>query len=284
MENIQKITLTGGPCGGKTQSSPFVLEGAQEEGFDTFFLKETATETLEEGLIPGVNISLEEFQERIFDRQLEKEEKILKEARRVENDRVTIVCDRDLGDGLVYQEEDAIATLLRKKGLTKEQVVNRSKYIIHFITIAKDRPEVFDTTGRLEKAEEACKLDDKILNLYPNTLNKIVLYNTGGLEEKQVDAKLATKTLLRTEMKRIIIRKEDPRALDRLTIIKTTDENGQERFIVKEDNKTYILGIYQDGSFMRTLDIMKNTPIPKWVLEYEEVQTEIPRRLIRTNR
>lgn len=282
MGNIQKITLTGGPCGGKTQSSPFVLEAAKEEGFTTFFSEETATELIKAGLIPGITMTLGAFQEEIFDRQLEKEERLLKYAKEIESDRVVLACDRGLGDGTIYQPDEDVRILLEKKGYTKEQVVNRNKHIIHFITIAKDKPELFDVEGRLEAVAEACRLDDALLKLYSGKLNRIILYNTGGLEDKQQDAKLATKALLREEMKRIIIRRETLGALDKLEITPTTSEDNHERFIVKEGRYTYILGIYNDGSFMRTLDIMKGTPIPKWVLEYEEIPIPRPKKLVMT--
>ena len=282
MEDIQKLTLTGGPCGGKTLSSPFALEAAKEEGFTTFFSEETATELIKAGLIPGVTAPLENFQEEIFDRQNEKEERLLKYARKVESDRVALVCDRGLGDGLVYQSDEGVNRLLEKKGYTKEQVVNRNKNIIHFITIAKDKPELFDVEGRLEAVAEACRLDDALLKFYSGKLNKIILYNTGGLEEKQRDTKIATKALLRTGMKRIIIRREAFGALDKLEIIPTTSEDEQSRFLVKEGRNVYTLGIYNDGSFMRTLDIMNGTPIPKWVLEYEEIPIPRPKKLVMT--
>lgn len=68
------IVLSGGPSSGKTTSiSKIESELSGKLGMHCLICPETATELIANGIVPGENISLEDFQDICLRKQLEKE-------------------------------------------------------------------------------------------------------------------------------------------------------------------------------------------------------------------
>ena len=73
--NMLNLVLSGGPSGGKTTSiSKIESELTEKLGMKVLIVPETATELIANGISPGENISLEDFQELVLKLQLAKEE------------------------------------------------------------------------------------------------------------------------------------------------------------------------------------------------------------------
>ena len=61
-----KIVLTGGPCGGKTDSIEFLSQKLTEQNYLVKIVDETANSLLKLGYMPSENISTFDFQNLLF--------------------------------------------------------------------------------------------------------------------------------------------------------------------------------------------------------------------------
>ena len=92
-----KIVLTGGPCGGKTDSIDFLSKKLIEQDYSVKIVNETANSLLKLGYMPSVNISTFDFQNLLFKIQFLNE--YMSEGKSN-----ILLCDRGLFDGKVYQQ------------------------------------------------------------------------------------------------------------------------------------------------------------------------------------
>ena len=280
MGNISNYALIGGPCGGKSETLPHIVNLLEEEGYDALASEETATELINEELIPGETISLYDFQEELFRRQLKKEERLLKIAQALKNDRIAIVYDRPLTDGQFYISDDEFEQIISDNGgFTMSALLGRYNYFIHFRSVVIGKPDLFNKNGRLEDVQNAIRLENAVERFYRNIANKIVLNNNCSFEEKQGNALIGVKGFIKGEMKRVIIRDADMNTIRQLEKRRTTDEDGQIRQLIKYNDITYTIGTYQDGSNMMTLEVKKESPLPDWLYEYEEIPVDPSKRL-----
>ena len=90
-----KIVLTGGPCGGKTESIDFLSKKLIEQNYSVNVVNETANSLLKLGYMPSVNISTFDFQNLLFKIQF-LNEYIYEMGANI------VWCDRGLVEGKVY--------------------------------------------------------------------------------------------------------------------------------------------------------------------------------------
>ena len=76
MSKVPKIVLSGGPCGGKTESLSYIKRELEKFGFNVFVINEAASLVLEQGF--NRNKSAFEFQKAIALKQIDIDEKIEK--------------------------------------------------------------------------------------------------------------------------------------------------------------------------------------------------------------
>ena len=101
-----KIALTGGPCAGKSTILSTLTQVLEERGYKALVIPETATELILNGILPNENMSGLDFQELIIEKQISKEKIYETAARIYGDDRVVIICDRGICDGLAYVSKD----------------------------------------------------------------------------------------------------------------------------------------------------------------------------------
>lgn len=282
MGNISNYALIGGPCGGKSETLPHIVRVLEEEGFNALPSKETATKLIERNLIPGETISLYDFQDLLFREQLETEKRLNELASSIKNDRIAIVYDRPLTDGQFYISDEEFGEIISSNGgFTMESLVGRYKYFIHFRSVVIGKPYLFNTNGRLEDIENAIRLENDVESFYHNIPNRIVLENNCSFKEKQENALTGVRGFARSEMRRVKIKDIDRDFLEHIDKRRTTDADGQIRHLITYNNITYTLGTYQDGSGVMTLEVKKESPLPDFLLSYEEVPQNEPKKLLK---
>lgn len=161
------IALSGGPSSGKSTSISRIKEEiTMKLGMNCLICPETATELIVNGIIPGGRIPLDDFQEIMLIKQLEKENLYIKVAEKFFGpDKTVMICDRGILDQLAYIEKDEFDKILAKHGMTLADVINRYDMVIHLVTAAKgtDCYTTENNAARKETAEEAIALDDRTL-------------------------------------------------------------------------------------------------------------------------
>lgn len=182
------IVLSGGPSSGKTTSiSKIESELTTKLGMHCLICPETATELIANGIAPGKNISLDEFQEICLKKQLEKE-KLYNEVvnKHFDPNKTVIIYDRGILDQLAYIDKDKFDKLIAKYDLTMADIINRYDMVIHLVTAAKgtDCYTTANNIARRETAEEAIEVDDRTLagNTYHPHLR--VVDNSTDFEHK----------------------------------------------------------------------------------------------------
>ena len=182
------IVLSGGPASGKSTSlAKLERELSEKLGVKVLIVPETATELIANGIAPGGDISLDEFQEILIEKQLQKE-KLYQDVvnRFFDPNKTVILYDRGLLDSLAYCSKEKFIEILSKHNLTMADAMNRYDAVIHLVTSAKgtDCYTTANNVARRETAEEAIIADEKTLagNMYHPHVR--VVDNSTNFEQK----------------------------------------------------------------------------------------------------
>ena len=97
MTDITKISLTGGPCAGKSSAVPYLTARLAAHGVEVIAVPEQATALMSSGKTPE-NMGSAAFHSLLFGNQLAAEEAAEKKARESAAKKVLILCDRGLLD------------------------------------------------------------------------------------------------------------------------------------------------------------------------------------------
>lgn len=170
-----RICLTGGPCAGKSSAFKILDRTLSERGYKVLFCPETASELILNGVIPGSNISLLEFQKFVLEKQLNKETLYNEMAKYYDKDKLIIFYDRGILDQLAYIEKEEFEEMLKEKNLTIANTYDRYDAVLHLVTAADGAEQFYEwndptkeSTGnnaaRSETPEEARIKDKKTLN------------------------------------------------------------------------------------------------------------------------
>lgn len=149
-----KIVLTGGPCGGKTESLEFLSEKLIEEGFTVNIIEETANSLFKLGYIPNKNISVFDFQNLLFKIQF------LKEYNGEGKSKI-LLCDRGLLDGKVYTSKDDFQKILDINKIDEQNIFKTYDCALYFKSISYDYPNLF-IKKRISESPETGMLRDKM--------------------------------------------------------------------------------------------------------------------------
>ena len=185
MNNVVKIAITGGPCGGKSE----LLKRLQEKyGDQLTIMPEIATQLLEIPLneggvgIPGQDVEWSpewqnDFQSRIIEKQLSDETYLTQVADLRNRGVKLVICDRGILDGAAYEPLGREA-FMQKHQLTAELCHSLYDVVIHLNSLATDQPELYDqlkhtNPSRFEDADTAKALDEKIALAYEGHPNLI---------------------------------------------------------------------------------------------------------------
>ena len=170
------IVLTGGPSAGKSQSLTRIFKVLTEKrGWTVLVVPETATECILNGIRPGKEISMLDFQEIILDKQLAKDALYERVSKFFNPDKTVIIYDRGIMDQLAYCSKKDLERMLKERGLSISEVMSKYDGVIHMITAADGAVEFYEWNGsgkdcanaaRSETPEEAIVADRKTMNAW----------------------------------------------------------------------------------------------------------------------
>ncbi len=187
---IVKIVLTGGPCSGKTTAMSWIENAMTERGYKVIFVPEAATELINAGLNKQSFESVVDFQKNIMSLQIEKEKIYEEAAKRLNTEKVLIVCDRGTMDSKAYLSSIDFNILLDDLKLDEVELRDRYSGVFHLETSAKLGDEYYtleNNKARSETVEEARRLDDKIIESWVGHPHLRVIKNNKDFNEKMKD-------------------------------------------------------------------------------------------------
>lgn len=172
-----KIAITGGPGAGKTEISSKLIQLLEGRGYKVFWIPETATELILNGIAPSNNISNIDFQKFVLEKQLSKEALYDKAVKYYDKDKTIIFCDRGIMDSCAYVEKEVFGKMLGDCGLSFSDAYNRYDAVLHLVTAADGAEEFYqwndpskegvgNNAARLESPEEARNKDKLTLNAW----------------------------------------------------------------------------------------------------------------------
>jgi len=184
---ISKIVLTGGPCAGKSTSMSLVQTEFENKGYRVLFVPETATELILGGISGTTCQDIVDFQTYIMRLQLGKEHIFEEAAKKMDCDKVLIICDRGALDGKAFVTEEQFKQVL--KNLNKNEVELRDEYdaVFHLVTAAKGAEEFYtleNNAARRETTEEAIEADAKLVSAWTGHPHLRVIDNSTDFSEK----------------------------------------------------------------------------------------------------
>ena len=184
---IQKIVITGGPCGGKTTALSWIANNLPQKGYRVLFVPETATELIGGGLTPwgcGTNLDYQRCQ---MELQLEKERLFERGGRTMPADKILIVCDRGAMDNKAYMTDEEFAQLCREMDTTEAALRERYDAVFHLVTAAKGATGAYTTANnaaRYETVEQATAVDNRIIAAWMGHPHLRIIDNSTAFEDK----------------------------------------------------------------------------------------------------
>lgn len=170
-----RIAITGGPGAGKTEISSHLVQRLEERGYKVFWVPETATELILNGVFPCSDISLERFEEFVTKKQLAKEGLYDEVASCFPSDKTIIFYDRGLFDAMAYVPKPMFCDILKRcTDLSYAQLLSRYDAVLHLVTAAKgaekfyqwndpSKDDVGNNAARSESPQEAREKDEKTM-------------------------------------------------------------------------------------------------------------------------
>ena len=173
-----RVVLTGGPCAGKTEISSYLMQRLEERGYKVFWVPETATELILNGIFPSERLSVSEFEKFVIKKQLDKEELYNQAAFLYDPDKVVIFYDRGLLDCMAYVHKDLFVKILSDFGITFAEALGRYDAVLHMVTTADGAEEFYqwndplkegqgNNAARFESPAEAREKDRLTINYPP---------------------------------------------------------------------------------------------------------------------
>ena len=183
---VTKIVITGGPCAGKTTAMSWIQNNFSKLGYKVMFVPETATELINGGLAPWDLSTSYDYQKIVFLNQMIKEDSFYESAKKMNNDKILIVCDRGLMDNKAYMNEEEYRRVLEDYNLSKSKIMDRYDAVFHLVSAAKGAKEYYnlDNEARTETVEEAASLDDKLISSWTGHSHLRIIDNSTDFDEK----------------------------------------------------------------------------------------------------
>ena len=181
-----KVVLTGGPCGGKTESIMFLSDKLIGYGYSVSFIEETADLLLKMGFMPNENISTFDFQDLLLKIQFIREYSI-------EGKTEVLLCDRGLLDGKAYIDNDSFKKILDNTNLDEISIMNTYDTALYFRSISYELPELFIQKRIYESPSKGQLRDEQCRRIWNSKISQNSYNNLDGLTTKQ---KLALSSLL----------------------------------------------------------------------------------------
>lgn len=192
-----KVAITGGPCAGKSSSLSTLVEKLEERGYKVILVREAATKLISDGIIPGKNISILNFQSFVLDEQLHNEKIACMAAEMYKSSYkdVIVLCDRGLADQMAYISRDEFELLLKERNMSISDTYNYD-CVLHLVTAADGAEDSYEWAGsentdgvnmaRSETPEEAIKKDHMTQDAWVGSAHLRVIDNSTDFEKKKM--------------------------------------------------------------------------------------------------
>lgn len=184
---VNKIVITGGPCGGKTSAISRVRDAFTEMGYTVLCVPETATEFISGGVAPWTCGTNAEYQYCQMSLQLEKERLFLRAAETMSAEKILIVCDRGALDNKAYMTDEEFRHILDELGENEVSLRDGYDAVFHLVTAADGAEECYTTANnkaRTESLEEARTLDLAVISAWTGNPHFRVIDNSTDFGEK----------------------------------------------------------------------------------------------------
>ena len=189
-QKITKIVITGGPCAGKTTAMSWIQNAFTKKGYMVLFVDETATELIGGGAPWKFTKSNRDYQFRLTQLMLAKEQAFTEIAKTFDADKVLVVCDRGALDNRAYMSDEEFRYVLKR--LDTNEVALRDHYdaVFHLVTAAKGAEQFYtlaNNAARYETVEEAVKVDDSLIQSWTGHPHLRVIDNRFDFDEKMLN-------------------------------------------------------------------------------------------------
>ena len=188
-QTINRIVITGGPCAGKTTAMSWIQNAFTEKGYAVLFVDETATQLSNGGAPWKLTRNNREYQYRVTQLMLAKEEVFTGIAKTFDADKVLIVCDRGALDNRAYMNDEEYRYVLEKLNTNEVELRDHYDAVFHLVTAAKGAEEFYtlsNNIARYETVEEAIRSDDSLISAWTGHPHLRVIDNRYDFDEKML--------------------------------------------------------------------------------------------------
>lgn len=222
-QTIFRIVITGGPCAGKTTAMSWIQNAFTKKGWLVLFVDETATQLSSGGAPWKMTRNNREYQYRVTQLMLAKEEVFTEVARTFEADKVLVVCDRGALDNRAYMTDEEFRYVQEKLGMSEVELRDHYDAVFHLVTAAKGAEEFYtyaNNAARYETVQEAIESDDRLIAAWTGHPHLRIIDNRYSFDDKmltlirEISSFLGEPRPMETKRKYLIAR-PDPAALDR---------------------------------------------------------------------
>ena len=212
-QTITRIVITGGPCAGKTTAMSWIQNAFARKGYHVVFVDETATQLSNGGAPWILTRNNREYQYRVTQLMLAKEEVFTGIAKTFEADKVLVVCDRGALDNRAYMNNEEFRYVLDKLNTNEVELRDHYDAVFHLVTAAKGAEQFYtlaNNAARYETVEEAIRSDDSLIAAWTGHPHLRVIDNRYDFEKKmlaligEISAFLGEPTPLQTRRKYLI--------------------------------------------------------------------------------
>ena len=219
---ITRIVITGGPCAGKTTAMSWIQNAFTRKGWLVLFVDETATQLSNGGAPWKMTRNNREYQYRVTQLMLAKEEVFTAVARTFEADKVLVVCDRGALDNRAYMSDEEFRYVLEKLNTTEVELRDHYDAVFHLVTAARGAEEFYtcaNNAARYETVQEAVESDDRLIAAWTGHPHLRIIDNRYSFDEKmlalirEISSFLGEPRPMETRRKYLIAR-PDPAMLD----------------------------------------------------------------------
>ena len=189
MNDVKKIVITGGPCGGKSTALDWINRYFTDIGYKVLFVPESATELITGGVTPWGCKDTLEYQTCQLYIQLEKEKVFERAAStmKTESGKVLIVCDRGVLDNKGFMTDDDFYKMVADLGRNEVELRDNYGAVFHLVTAAKGAEKFYTTANnpaRTETPEQAAYFDERLLRAWTGHPHLRIIDNSTDFETK----------------------------------------------------------------------------------------------------
>ena len=207
-DQIVRIVLTGGPCGGKSSCLTQLVKRLQEQRYNVYVAPEMPTMLKQHCECPypfkpnpTVADAMHALSWESNKMQLQADmEDALYDVARSSGERTVILCDRGLPDSAAYVSEDAFQTILDDHDWLLDKLMARYSLVVHLESAAIDtslyNQLASNNAARHETEEEARDLDLLTQKAWASHPNVVMIRNCTVGEDFEKKKQLAVASVL----------------------------------------------------------------------------------------